>query len=64
MGIVTARTQDEAVPHKVYQSLISKYKSRHSGFIDSISEIFFFLDPPLIRFSSSIADSIKSKDRK
>jgi hypothetical protein len=34
------------------------HKSFHSGFILSIKLILFFLEPPLIRFSSAIASSI------
>jgi hypothetical protein len=36
----------------------SSLKSFHSGFVDSISAIFFFLNQPLICFSLTMADVI------
>jgi len=47
-----------ACPEAIQNYMISIYRSFHSGFTDSISFSFAFLEPPLICFSLAIASLI------
>jgi hypothetical protein len=53
---------------KIFYSTVQEYqlslKSFHSGFMDSINIIFFFLSQPLITFSRDIASFISNPDSK